>query len=95
MTIFITEKKQVKRFCPGLNNFYPDKNVAVSSKCTRKTNALFIGQCAPPGECSYDANTWAPRHDDVRRKHGLRDEVIRLRHLDRHVADHASGEQES
>ena len=30
MTIFITGKKQVKRFCPGLNNFYPDKNVAVS-----------------------------------------------------------------
>ena len=30
MTNFITGKKKVKRFCPGLNNFYPDKNVAVS-----------------------------------------------------------------
>ena len=93
MTIFITGKKQVKRFCPGLNNFYPDKNVAVS--VLANPMPLFIGGCAPPVECSYEANTWAPRHDDVRRKHGLRDEVIRLWHLDRYVADHAPGEQQS
>ena len=33
--------------------------------------------------------TRAARHHDVRGEDGLRDEVLGLRHLDRHVADHA------
>ena len=33
--------------------------------------------------------TRAPRHDDVRGEDWLRDEVLGLRHLHRHVADHA------
>ena len=34
-------------------------------------------------------STRAARHHDVRGEDGLRDEVLGLRHLDRHVADHA------
>ena len=43
MTIFITGKKQVKRFCPGLNNFYPDKNVAVVSVLAKPMPFLLAG----------------------------------------------------
>ena len=86
MTIFITDKK-VKCFCLGLNNFCPDSKVY-----SQNPGSFYFRLGAPCGGFLL-ANTWAPRHDDVRRKHGLCDEVIRRRHLDRHVADHAPGEQ--
>ena len=42
MTIFITDKNQAKRFCPWLNNFCPEKKMAV--KCNDKNYKTPIGQ---------------------------------------------------